>query len=537
MSHAKPTYEELERRCHQAEAERDRFLNCSLDLLCVAGFDGYFQQLNPAWTTTLGWTPEELKSKPWLEFVHPDDREATVSARNRLMQNQAVRGFENRFRCKDGSYRWLSWDSFPLSGEQLIFAVVRDITEHKQEEESLLREREFNRTLLESLGEGVVACDADGKLAMFNRTAREWHGLDPRPLPPEQWAEHFDLYGPDGRTPLTADTIPLARAFRGETVQDAEMAIVAKGQPPRYILANAAPILGPDHKRLGAVTVMHDITEYRRAQEELARHRDHLEELVGKRTRELEESRQKLQQSERLASVGTFAAGIAHQMNNPLGEMMLSVDMALRSLDQPKRLAKLLQEERSEIERCSHIVKDVLNFAQQRPAKKLPLDLNEIVRRSMESTRKYALAHGVAMVAHLVEPLDLIMGNSTELERAVINLIHNAVQACSEEGRVTIETRRTADNVRLLVRDNGCGMTPDQIQRAFDPFYTTRLAKGGTGLGLSTVHGTVVGHGGTIEIASEPDKGAVITIEFPRCADMGIGARRTTPAAAPSARD
>src|SRR4030067_3522449 len=115
----------------QAEKERDRLFNYSIDLLCIAGFDGYFKQLNPAWQRTLGWTNDELLSKPYLEFVHPDDREATMHAAGTLIGGQLVYSFENRYLCKDGAYKWISWNSYPLTEDGLIFAVARDETERK----------------------------------------------------------------------------------------------------------------------------------------------------------------------------------------------------------------------------------------------------------------------------------------------------------------------------------------------------------------------------------------------------------------------
>jgi PAS domain S-box-containing protein len=108
----------------------------SLDPLCIAGFDGYFKQLNPAWSKLLGWTNEELLNTPYLDFVHPDDREVTIAAAQDLLENQQICSFENRYRCKDGSYRWLSWNSHALIEQQLVFAVTHDVTERKQAEQA-----------------------------------------------------------------------------------------------------------------------------------------------------------------------------------------------------------------------------------------------------------------------------------------------------------------------------------------------------------------------------------------------------------------
>ncbi len=150
-------------------------------------------------------------------------------------------------------------------------SVGRDITARKQTEAALEREREFTRALLESLQEGIVACDENGALSLFNRAAREFHGLPVEPVTPERWAEHFDLYGADGLTPLATRDIPLFRALQGEVVRDAEMTIAPKFGPARTLLAGGRRIVGAQGETLGAVVAMHDVTERRRAERESAR--------------------------------------------------------------------------------------------------------------------------------------------------------------------------------------------------------------------------------------------------------------------------
>ncbi len=140
----------------QAERERDRFFNRSLDMLCVAGFDGMFKAVNPAWTTTLGWRADELMARPYQDFVHPDDQERTQKMGKLLATGQTVIGFENRYRCRDGSYRWIAWNSFPLPDEQLIFAVARDSTARKAAEVALRDSEQRFRSLFHAMTEGVA---------------------------------------------------------------------------------------------------------------------------------------------------------------------------------------------------------------------------------------------------------------------------------------------------------------------------------------------------------------------------------------------
>jgi PAS domain S-box-containing protein len=120
------------KKTHEKLRQTDLIFEKSLDMICMAGFDGYFKVLNPAWSKILGWSDVELLSKPWIEFVHPNDRASTANARANLIDGQEVFQFENRYICKDGSARWLSWNSFPYPKENLIFAVARDITDRKE---------------------------------------------------------------------------------------------------------------------------------------------------------------------------------------------------------------------------------------------------------------------------------------------------------------------------------------------------------------------------------------------------------------------
>ncbi|HKV99247.1 MAG TPA: response regulator, partial [Vicinamibacterales bacterium] len=125
----------IERR--RAEEDLDRFFALSLDMLCIAGFDGYFRRINPAWQRTLGWTDAELYGKPYLDFVHPIDREKTHAEAGRIAGGASALRFENRYQCRDGSYRWFSWTAVPYADEQLIFAVARDITKKKGDDEQM----------------------------------------------------------------------------------------------------------------------------------------------------------------------------------------------------------------------------------------------------------------------------------------------------------------------------------------------------------------------------------------------------------------
>ncbi|HUP19207.1 MAG TPA: PAS domain S-box protein [Gemmatimonadota bacterium] len=171
---------ELALRRHDAEEavhELDRFFSASIDLFCFLDFNGYFRRLNPAWETTLGFTLEELMSRPFIEFVHPDDRERTLTQNARVRTGDQAMGFENRYLCKDGSYRWLHWNAASrIAG--VIYSVARDVTEQKraEEERALL-----TRTLEASLAE-VRALQDILPICMYCKQIRDdkdyWHSVE-----------------------------------------------------------------------------------------------------------------------------------------------------------------------------------------------------------------------------------------------------------------------------------------------------------------------------------------------------------------------
>jgi len=173
----------------------------------------------------------------------------------------------------DGIYRVVKSKGVPVidvNGEirEWVGCII-DITERENLEAKLQSELIFNKTLLDNIPAGVVACDEKGILALFNKTSTTWHGVDVMKLPPEEWAKHYDLYCGDGITPLPTAQIPLLRAFNGESFQDAEMSIVVKGKPPRFVLANGTPLYNDKKEKLGAIAIMNDTTEYKKISNKL----------------------------------------------------------------------------------------------------------------------------------------------------------------------------------------------------------------------------------------------------------------------------
>jgi PAS domain S-box-containing protein len=173
----------LSARIKQTESELALFFDQSLDLLCIAGIDGYFKRLNPAWTTCLGWTLKELQAKPFLDFVHPDDRAATQALIDRRNQGEKVILFENRYRHLDGSYRWLCWNTEFVPGHQSVYATARDVTDQRRLEQEILeiadKEREhLGRELHDGLCQTLAGVAALSSALSKGLTASPEAGAD-----------------------------------------------------------------------------------------------------------------------------------------------------------------------------------------------------------------------------------------------------------------------------------------------------------------------------------------------------------------------
>lgn len=273
----------IEESLRESEDRYRRIIETANEGVLVADADSVATFVNKRLTEILGYSQEEMLGVPVTKFLLEDDSDyfhEKLDARRRGESGT----YELRVRRKDGGICWFLVSATPMIDAQGnfngAFAMLTDITAHKQAEQTLRDEREFTRILLENLADGVVACDAQGRLVLFNRVAREWHDVEVANLPPEKWPGHYDLRTEDGSRLLTVDEVPLARAFRGERVRNVPMSVCAHGRPTRHIIASGDPFYDAAGNKLGAVVVMHDITERRLAEDRLRRNEELYRSLV-----------------------------------------------------------------------------------------------------------------------------------------------------------------------------------------------------------------------------------------------------------------
>jgi signal transduction histidine kinase len=226
------------------------------------------------------------------------------------------------------------------------------------------------------------------------------------------------------------------------------------------------------------------------------------------------ESERQLHRNERLASLGTFATGIAHELNNPLSNIVLSSDYAAKTPD-PNRRVKMLDAIRENALRCGRIVESVLRFARDEETERWVNALNPIVRHAAAQAISYAGPDKLSVAFELAEPAPQVNCNPTEIEQVFVNLLKNAAQAQAGRANVRIRSLLLERAVRICVSDDGPGISKADLERIFDPFYSTQRAAGGTGLGLSISHRILTTHGGSIRAMSSKGGGATFEIELP----------------------
>jgi len=220
---------------------------------------------------------------------------------------------------------------------------------------------------------------------------------------------------------------------------------------------------------------------------------------------------------ERLASLGLLAAGIAHEINNPLGSALLAAETAMAIKDSPnsgEQVSACLRNIITSMDRCGRIVRTLLRYTREEPLERQACSINDVVEQALELAGPYVEQCGAELHMQCDSDVPLAPMNPLEIELVLVNLIRNAVEA-GRSRAVVVRTERIAEGVRVAVADDGCGMSEEQLARIFDPLYTTRRKSGGSGLGMNIAYGIVCGHGGRMDVRSRPGEGTTVTIDLP----------------------
>ncbi len=488
-----------------------RFFELSVDLFATADTSLHLIDLNPSWTTVLGWSLEELRSRPLIEFVHPDDREATAIEAQRLVRESgATVNFENRYQHKDGQWIPLSWTARFEDG--LFFSTANDLRP-QHTKEAMIRARDVElsenearlRALFGGMGEGVVLQVPSGEITTCNAAAETILGLTHAQLlgrssiDPRWRAVHED------GSLFPGETHPAIVCLRtGEPQINVVMGVHKPGGELTWISINALPLRRQDEERPhGAVTTFRDITAQKAAEVRAAR----------------------LVRQERLVTTGTLAAGVGHEINNPLTYIISNLEFSLEELGEIaggspsgrlKGLIEVVTEARAGAERIRKIVRGLRSLAQDE-GPPVPIDIRPTVEAAVNMAM-HELRQRATVIAEFPE-LPRVLANESGLTQVLVNLLVNAAQAFPSHdpgrNRVVVGASHTGDVVSITVADNGPGIAPDDLSRIFDPFWTTKPVGVGTGLGLSISHSIVTALGGDLRCETSLGAGATFIVRLP----------------------
>jgi len=569
----------------RAEIELDQLFTLSLDMLCIAGFDGYFKRLNPAWEKTLGIPAKELLAKPFLDFVHPDDRAATRAEMKRMGAGHVTFSFENRYRCGDGTYIWMLWNATPSSDQKLVFAVGRDITVRKRMERRLAAGYAVTRVLAEAetLDEASPSilksiCEALGweigavwrldDTGQVLRCVELWH-TPARKFQSFVWATREFGYhcgvGLPGRVwetgqPAWLPEIPSQGNFPRASFAKEEGLQSGFGFPIRIggrvvgvIEFYSRDIRKPEADLLQMFdsigSQIGQFMERRRAETELKLYADYLEaarhaqeedaKRLAQLVKELEIEKGKAEEATR--SKSEFLANMSHEIRTPMNAIIGMTDLALETkLTSEQR--GYLQTVKSSSTSLLELINDILDFSKGE-AKRIELDrvafsLRRALAQVIRVLGGQAKQKGLELACHVSRNVtDGLVGDPERLKRIFVNLVGNAIKF-TERGEVVLRAAlesRAADSavVHFSVTDTGIGIAAEKQARIFEAFSqadsSTTRKYGGTGLGLSISAQLTELMGGRIWVESEPGRGSTFhftaKFELRRAARKRIRAR------------
>ncbi|MEO1798856.1 MAG: PAS domain S-box protein [Cyanobacteria bacterium J06629_2] len=530
-----------DRKIAETELDREKkFLEALLDNLadgivaCDEG--GILTLFNRATKEFHGLPPQPIPADDWAEHydlylpdgVTPMPRE--VIPLFRALQGESVRDVEMTIVPKQGQARVLLANGDPIidsSGKKIgAIASMRDITKRRQAELELEQERVFMKAMLDNLSDGIVACDANGILALFNQASQEFFVVPQEPLPPEQWAEHYNLYDAAGTAYLKQAEIPLFRAFAGESFIDAELMAIPPTGKPRNLVANGSPIIDAKGHKLGAVVAVRDITERKQAELALAQLNNELEARVKRRTNQLEQVNSLLLATtatleERNQELDRFAYITSHDLKAPLraiANLSTWIEEDLKDkLDEDTRHNMSLL--RSRVQRLENLINGLLEYSR--------------VGRSNSESSTVAVGELIAEIIEMLDvpadcqitvaPMPTLVTDAIALQQVFRNLLSNAIKHGDSEGtQITVSVKELKQYYEFAVTDNGKGIEPQYHERIFTIFQTLtpRDTKESTGIGLAIVKKAVENQGGNISVESAINEGCTFRFTWQKVQNL-----------------
>ena len=434
-----------------------------------------------------------------LDLVHPDDRERVLGF---FMEDALGKGeqevHEFRVITKDGREIWVSGmgTRIEYGGKPAVLSSIRDITERKRMDEALRQSEQSYRVFLESTHDSIIVVDAETfKITFGNRRASMMFGFDPV-LQDAVGMNLLDFIHPEDREIAIKGFVEdLYQAERRRRYD-----VRAKTQDGRELWISALGTRIEFQGKIAVLLSLRDVTKDKQMEEEKRKLEDQIQ-LAG-----------------RLAAVGELAAGVAHELNNPITAIKGYAQLLTKKKELDEPLRKDLETIYRESQRAARITQNLLSFARRHEPEKHLISLNEAIEKTLELQAHPMKLNNIELVVELAPDLPKTLADFHQMQQVFVNIINNAEQAMIEahgKGRFVVKTQKVRDMIRISFADNGPGISEENLKRIFDPFFTTKEVGKGTGLGLSICYGLVEAHGGRIYAQSKPQQGATFVVEIP----------------------
>ena len=512
-----------------------RFLDLSVDLFCTAGFDGVFKSVNPSWQKTLGYTSAELTSQPYMEFVHPEDRAATSVEAGRLQNDETTFAFENRYRAKDGSYRWFLWNAVSVPDQQLIYGVARDITERKQAEERIRESEERHRMLFDNNPLPTWVYDRETlRFLAVNAAAVDHYGYSV--------AEFQTMTIKDIRPPEDVGALLQNVAQVRERKEQASMwRHCRKDGSVIDVEITAYPLTFAG--RPAEVIVAVDVTQRKRDEAEKHRFLARLEQT----NHELDLRNREVERATQLKS--KFLATMSHELRTPLNAIVGFSDLLAEGTpgdlnDKQKRFVNHIKQGSAHL---LQLINDILDLSKieagQLEFRCEEFQVSDALPEVLSTIRPLAMAKNI-QIRQEMETAQPVYADRVRFKQILYNLLSNAVKFTPRDGRIEIICFEDRDQICISVSDTGIGIRLEDQAIVLEEFRQVEAEKDaahqGTGLGLAITKRLVERQGGRISLQSELGKGSCFTFTLPcgaRTASVGPPASAPRPPVTPAGPD
>ncbi|MCF7634574.1 MAG: sensory box sensor histidine kinase [Dehalococcoides mccartyi] len=458
----------------------------------IISFDqnGIINDCNMRVQEILGYTPAELVGMSFLEIVEEPFRHEVRRHIASLNRGEIIYNKDCRMLHKDGKYRDVMVNCSTLLDENgsvtNAICIISDITEQKQTHNALIASEEKIRGMFNGVNEGIIVMDTQGYITEVNQTILKMNNYTSKD---QMIGRHgLEFIAPKDREEARAY---LAQADSLNEVRNLELLCVRPDGTEYFCQISGAVLRDYSGEIQGIIILSADITEHKKLEQQLI-------------------------MTDRMASVGELASGLAHEINNPLtGIVGFSELLLMNELEESVK--EDVQTIHREALRAAEVVRNLLTFARQQTPTREAGDINLSIQKVLELRKHDHRINNIRCITELDPDLPRVMLDVFQIQQVLINIIINAefFLRLKEHPQITIKTSRRKGYAVISISDNGPGISPENIKRIFDPFFTTKEVGKGTGLGLSICHGIIEEHHGRISAESTPGNGATFRIELP----------------------